>query len=379
MADEAEATTEQQGQIVDVEDVIAKVIEQGKEGSDHLERKEEPPAGEEQPGETAPAKKDEPPRAAKPGEEQKEEDEALPPAAALRAFKAGMEAGDLGQMAKALGLKEDDLAAKLKADPSAFATLRRQTNAAKQQLENREQIVSQAEARIRSYLTSAESHIKAKEAYENGDFDEALKLAFGVEGANDFYKAHRAKVAGHDPRTTKLEKELREMRERAEKAERDKRQEELTRQEQEQVAAYIDTSIKAPMLESEHTGVATAAKHPRFCREVYEVLDERHRRSPFPDDLSFATALDEVSASVYAKNGWKELIESLSAPTGGSTRGAPGARKSESRSRNTATPNPAQDPELGPPEDESEEDFFKRHEKRIAASLPPLDSRSHGI
>jgi hypothetical protein len=372
MADEERTESEQAaspGVQDDVEDVIERVLAKGRGEAPE----EEPPTREEQASKAAPKSEGEPKPDNKPekaaAEEKGDEPEPLAPDAAIRAVKAGLNAGEIGKVAEALGMEEGELTDLLKVDKAAFASLRTQTRAKENALQQREQAIGQAEERIRSHLTSADSYLKAREAYEAGDYDQAVKLAFGIEGANEFYKTHREKLSGHDPRVTRLERELAERKRQDAEREDAERRAQQTKADQAAEQSFIAEKVRAPLLEVAHPGVAHSARGQAFNREVFAILDERHRRSPYPDEVSYSAALDEVAASVYSKNGWKELYESLTSSSGPGPRGSQAASRPERRSGNRAPANPIQETEVGPPEDETEDEKMSRWERRMKASL----------
>lgn len=249
------------------------------------------------------------------------------------------DAGRLKKLAKARRLiKTDPLAAaklvfgddvkELKLDSKKWAEFRRQSTGKERQVAEREQRATEAENRVRNYVDSVKTELdartKSREAYEAGDFDLAMKLAFGLETANDFYKAHRAKVEGRDPRVSKLQKETEELRKKLEAKERGETEAQHAAAEQQKIDAYI-TGLGEEMAELGDAGIAAASKVAAFRRDVYRALDAEYRAGRISgDDAHDPDVLSEVAQKVFDDGGWSEVI---SGETPSAHRGAKPAKR----------------------------------------------------
>lgn len=119
--------------------------------------------------------------------------------------------------------------------------------------------------------------IQARQLYENGDIEAAIKLAFDSD-ASDFNKRLIRGVAGkppEDPRVTKLERELQEMRAEKERQVQEWQQQQARQAEIQQRQSNLEI-IRSKLPELEEPEYAEAAKRPRFVARVLEVLEENY-------------------------------------------------------------------------------------------------------
>lgn len=176
--------------------------------------------------------------------------------------------GDLdGALEKAFGKKSDAF----RVNSAKWAEWRKANTAAQRQIAEREQRLEQG---VRAVEQKFGALVKAKQAYDAGDYREALKLAFGTD-AETFNKKLLSQFHGKNPEVEALRAELRARDEREEQARRQREEMGRSEQQRQRDARNIEI-IGQHLANHEDESIAELSKRPRFRSRVYQILSEHY-------------------------------------------------------------------------------------------------------
>ncbi len=253
--------------------------------------------------------------AAEPAEEAEEpaEEEAAaktPPTgrelAKIKALLASDPAAAVDELEKALG--KDGLKA-LKLDSKQWAAWRHEKRSLRAELDGREAQLEQIHGKLADFHASLQPLAQARQAFEDGDYQKAHELAFGMD-INEFQKQALRQKAGTDPKVAKLERELAEERRIRETAAAEKAQAEQARAVRQAEADYL-SELTEEVATFEDPQLAAAAKLPGFAEQVLQIQrDHFDRRTK--TSLPTITAAEMALASFReAHDRWATVFASL--------------------------------------------------------------------
>jgi hypothetical protein len=162
-----------------------------------------------------------------------------------------------------------------------WAEFRQETTETKRKIAAREQKAQAYEARLAQATERLGKDFapmaQAREAFERGEYDKALKLAFN-DDVDVFQRRLLKQYHSKDPRVEKLEREL--------QAERDERKRFETEREQraqqerrQQAVVQWHNEVKSELAESSDPKIARMATKPRFIQRVMQVQEQYYDRA----------------------------------------------------------------------------------------------------
>lgn len=244
--------------------------------------------------------------AAEPAEELEtpfEDAEAAPAApvardlAKIKALLASDPAAAVDALESALG---KDALKVLKLDSKQWAAFRHEKKQFRAAHAERESQLQQIHGRLSEMHAGLQPLIAAKEAFDDGDYQKAHELAFGLD-VNEFQKRALRQKQGEDPKVAKLEREIAEERRLRTEAAEQKAAAERARAAQEAEVRYIaDLAEEVATLDDEQ--LARAAKVSGFADQILEI-----QRDHF--DPHTKTTLPTVTAAEMALDKFREAYE----------------------------------------------------------------------
>lgn len=222
------------------------------------------------------------------------------PAGGLAEITKMVADGQIEDALKAIGLAPEGLTSK---QWEAFGHQSRKARAA---AEKREAEVREAHARVEQMAGGLAQRFgrfaEAEKAYQAGDLDRAMQLAFN-EGFDAVNKRAIAQMANQDPRVSQIQAELQaERRQRELERQQWQQNQEAQRLEQAREQYVADLSSQLASLEDERITAAVEAE-PEFVRRVFAIQAKHYRPasdSTIPTEEAAALALQEMEAE-YAR------------------------------------------------------------------------------
>ncbi len=256
--------------------------------------------------------------------------------AKLKALLAADPAAGVEALETALG---KDAIKALKLDSKQWAAFRHEKKQFRAAHAEREAQLEQIHGRLSEFHASLQPLAAAKVAFDDGDYQKAHELAFGMD-VNEFQKRALRQKQGEDPKVAKLERELAEERR---VRETDSRQ----KQEAEQARAYAAAEaghlkdIAEELSSSDDPVMASAGKLPDFAAQVLEIQRDhfdRQTKSTIPIITAAEMALEKFRE---AHDRWAAVFASLDQgdiPEQSSDRAAPARTAAQKTAKSKAAP-----------------------------------------
>lgn len=180
-----------------------------------------------------------------------------------------VKAGDLQGAMKAIGLDATKLGEGWAKQKRYFDNVAaRVIEAQKAADEKEKEVRSIAEKLVKDH----EGYANARKLYDEGEYEEAFKLAFGEE-MHEFQKKAFSKLAnptlGKDPTVLALRKEIEDLRKEREEEKRKALEQEEVRTIEQKRAEYRK-ELAAELAALDDTAIAAGAEDPEFVTEVFE-------------------------------------------------------------------------------------------------------------
>lgn len=219
-----------------------------------------------------------------------------------------LEAGDIeGAFMEAFGKKPGDF----QITSARWEEFRRVQQREKQKLAQRTQQVNDLIERASKDARSLLPFREAKQLYESGDYEGALRHAFGAS-FDDFQRGLLKQYHGRNPEVEALKAELE--RDRQERLrERQEYQAQRERQQLEQQERQFVESLTSTIAGSDDGQLAALSRKPVFIRRVYALMQEHY-------DSATDTTLPVLEAADMAR---RELVDHFGDVFGSRDAGAP--------------------------------------------------------